>query len=941
MSNLRELKLYKIDNLLQATEKNSVYYLKTPSNTKFKVYVSDIDGNLISQEDLTGGGGGSIVNVISTDGTITVLGTTIKDISVSAGLVTLINAALQPGDNISQLFNDAGYITLADLPTKTSDLINDGDDTVNPFIDRTDNFTQTLDGTVPAPGTITGKVLSDDGTWITITPGTTYTDEEAQDAVGTILVDSSTIDFDYNDGTPSITADVKPNSIDATHLSDTINVSEFINDGDGINPYLTDKPVVDGYLSGGIFYYDAGLTLPISPATETIYVNLTTGFAYSWNGSAYVQTFDSGIRGSGLVNRIAKFVGSTTIGNAAMDEILGITRIGTLNRTPYAGSMLSLQRNQSQLDFVLGNPDITPTPTLTEIVSDNNIGLRVRSRGYLSLITATVVGVVTTYFEGIRINNVGNTILPIVPLTDAGSEPVLVRDATTGEVKQRVISSVAAPDADTTTKGILKLTNDLGGTAALPTTPTALHITGNETKTGNLTLNGVLNLPPLTALTGETNNIGIDDLGNIVVSPLDNAFVISAKNTTGVTITKGSSVYINGANGSKATIALALGDSNVTTSLAVGLVKDDILNNGIGYVVVVGEIKKLNTVAFTNGAKVFLSSTTPGALTATPPVSPNNVVLIGTVLNSHATQGIILIGIQYTSKLDRLTDVAIATPLNDEALTYETSSGLWKNKSIAARVLATVITGFSAAAGTVVNTDTILQVINKLVGNIALKADTASPTLTGTVTTPAIIVSSETASTIASFDASKNIKSLSTSTYPSLTELAYLKGVTSAIQPQLNRVIYKRTTDTAALTGSTLVTQIDTITIPANTFVVGDILDIFWTFNKTGVVGTFTQRMLISNSATFGAAVTIAVGTPLGATILSSSMQRHISFRTGNNIEAFSSGFAAQFENVSSTSARTVTGSIDPTQTIYLYLAGNLGNAADSVLITQVVALKH
>lgn len=44
----------------------------------------------------------------------------------------------------------------------------------------------------------------------------------------------------------------------------------------------------------------------------------------------------------------------------------------------------------------------------------------------------------------------------------------------------------------------------------------------------------------------------------------------------------------------------------------------------------------------------------------------------------------------------------------------------------------------------------------------------------------------ETASTILSLDASKNITSLSTSTYPSLTELSYVKGVTSAIQTQLN-----------------------------------------------------------------------------------------------------------------------------------------------------------
>lgn len=43
-----------------------------------------------------------------------------------------------------------------------------------------------------------------------------------------------------------------------------------------------------------------------------------------------------------------------------------------------------------------------------------------------------------------------------------------------------------------------------------------------------------------------------------------------------------------------------------------------------------------------------------------------------------------------------------------------------------------------------------------------------------------------TANTIASFGASKTLTSLATSTYPSLTELAYVKGVTSAIQTQLD-----------------------------------------------------------------------------------------------------------------------------------------------------------
>lgn len=57
-----------------------------------------------------------------------------------------------------------------------------------------------------------------------------YSDEQAQDAVGTILVDSSTIDFTYNDGTPSITAIVKSACISATELaSDAVTTAKILN----------------------------------------------------------------------------------------------------------------------------------------------------------------------------------------------------------------------------------------------------------------------------------------------------------------------------------------------------------------------------------------------------------------------------------------------------------------------------------------------------------------------------------------------------------------------------------------------------------------------------------------------------------------------------------------------------------------------------------------
>lgn len=66
-----------------------------------------------------------------------------------------------------------------------------------------------------------------------------------------------------------------------------------------------------------------------------------------------------------------------------------------------------------------------------------------------------------------------------------------------------------------------------------------------------------------------------------------------------------------------------------------------------------------------------------------------------------------------------------------------------------------------------------------------LKANIASPTFTGKITTPDILVSNLTASQIVATDANDNLVSLATATYPSLSELRYVKGVTSALQTQL------------------------------------------------------------------------------------------------------------------------------------------------------------
>lgn len=67
------------------------------------------------------------------------------------------------------------------------------------------------------------------------------------------------------------------------------------------------------------------------------------------------------------------------------------------------------------------------------------------------------------------------------------------------------------------------------------------------------------------------------------------------------------------------------------------------------------------------------------------------------------------------------------------------------------------------------------------------KVTSSSQTIAGNKTFSGTLnLSALTASELLALDSSKNIQSLDTATYPSLTELSYAKGVTSAIQTQLN-----------------------------------------------------------------------------------------------------------------------------------------------------------
>jgi hypothetical protein len=154
-------------------------------------------------------------------------------------------------------------------------------------------------------------------------------------------------------------------------------------------------------------------------------------------------------------------------------------------------------------------------------------------------------------------------------------------------------------------------------------------------------------------------------------------------NSTGSTLTKGTVVYINGGQGNLPTVTKALATGDSTSAQTYGIVQADITNNNNGFVVVAGRLADIDTQAFSVGTQLYLSSTTAGAYTSTKQYAPAHLVYIGIIVRSHPTQGIIEVKIQNGYELDELHNVAAQTPTNNDGLFWETSTSLWKNKSIA------------------------------------------------------------------------------------------------------------------------------------------------------------------------------------------------------------------------------------------------------------------
>jgi hypothetical protein len=206
-------------------------------------------------------------------------------------------------------------------------------------------------------------------------------------------------------------------------------------------------------------------------------------------------------------------------------------------------------------------------------------------------------------------------------------------------------------------------------------------VTSFNTRTGAVTLTSADVNTALGYTAGNMLKSTYDVDNDGVVDSAETTQII-VRNSTGVTLTKGQVVYLSGATGNRPNAVLAKADIEATSSKTIGIVVADIPNNSDGYVATNGTLHDLNTSAFTAADAVWLSAATAGAFTSTIPAEPNHTVFIGYIARAHPTQGRIVILIQNGYELNELHGVLISSEANNDLLVYETSSTLWKNKSI-------------------------------------------------------------------------------------------------------------------------------------------------------------------------------------------------------------------------------------------------------------------
>jgi hypothetical protein len=281
--------------------------------------------------------------------------------------------------------------------------------------------------------------------------------------------------------------------------------------------------------------------------------------------------------------------------------------------------------------------------------------------------------------NGQRLNLAGNsTVFIAYP-----AEKSVYKD----EVQRIVVESgIIFPDSSVqTTAFTAETAQDI--VSSLLTAGTGIQLTYNDS--GNSLAIDAYGILPTGGTTGQILS-KIDGV-NYNTQWIDNyttEVVQYVKNSSHTTLNKGQVVYINGADGTNPTIALAIASGESGSSKTLGFLKQTLAQGEFGYVVTEGELGGLNTdAANTDGDTVWLSPTTPGDVVyglANKPSAPNHMVFLGYVVRKNINNGRIFVKVQNGFELEELHNVVAKNPNDGDIIRYNSASGLWQAQALPA-----------------------------------------------------------------------------------------------------------------------------------------------------------------------------------------------------------------------------------------------------------------
>lgn len=174
--------------------------------------------------------------------------------------------------------------------------------------------------------------------------------------------------------------------------------------------------------------------------------------------------------------------------------------------------------------------------------------------------------------------------------------------------------------------------------------------------------------------------------------------IIRAKNLTSTTMSPGTVVYINGAQGNTPLVERSIATGDSTSARTLGVAAHSINNNSKGYFTTFGLVEGINTSAYSVGQTLYLSHEVSGGLTGVKPQAPNHIVRIGNVIDQGAN-GSIFVDILNGFEIDELHDVRIVNQQNKDGIVYNSTSGLWLNTPVALANEVVYITGNQNISG--------------------------------------------------------------------------------------------------------------------------------------------------------------------------------------------------------------------------------------------------